>query len=163
MREHSLTTCTDAPPASPWPWAGRPLWQVGLVAATLAAIASVLTYLVARALGVPMELTEVFEDHFAQMPIQNMAYAALLDGGVSATLLAYACRRWTRRPRRWFWSLTGVGLLASLALPILSDATTSTKIVLCLSHLVVAAIIVPALAVALPKVTAAHPGPGVIR
>jgi hypothetical protein len=158
-----VATFADAPPASRYPWAARPLWQVGLVAALVAAIASVLIYLAARAAGVPMALTEVFEDHFARMPIQNMAYAALLDGGVSGTVLAWACRHWTRRPRRCFWVLAGAGLLASLALPILSDATTSTKIVLCLSHVVVAAIIVPALAVALPQVTTPRPGRVVTR
>ena len=139
------------------------MWQVGLVAALLAAIASVLIYLAVRAAGVPMELTEVFEDHFAHMPIQNMAYAALVDGGVSGTVLAWTCRRWTRRPRPCFCALAGVGLLASLALPVLSDATASTKIVLCLSHVVVAAIIVPALAVALPQVTTARPARVVTR
>jgi hypothetical protein len=82
---------------------------------------------------------------------------------VSGTVLAWACRRWTRRPRRWFCALAGVGLLASLAFPVLSDATTSTKIVLGLSHVVVAAIIVPALAVALPQVTTSRSGRIVTR
>jgi Family of unknown function (DUF6069) len=131
-------------------WTGRPLWQVGLVSALVAAAASVVVYAVARAAGVPMELTEVFEDEFARMPVMNMAWAALLDGGVTGTVLAAACRRWSRRPRSSFVVLAMIGLLGSFALPIMSDATTATKVVLAIGHVVVAIIIVPALALALP-------------
>jgi len=48
------------------------------------------------------------------------------------------------------------GLTASFALPITSDASTATKVVLAISHVVVAIIIVPALALALPGRTARH-------
>jgi hypothetical protein len=103
-----------------------------------------------------MELTEVFEDQFARMPVMNMAWAALLEGGLAGTALAAACRRWTRRPRSYFVALAIAGLIASFALPITSDASTATKVVLTLSHVVVAIIIVPALALALPGRTARH-------
>ena len=106
--------------------------------------------LAARAGGVPMELTEVFEDDFARMPVMNMAWGALLEGGVAGTVLAAGCRRWARRPRVVFVALAIAGLVASFALPIASDASTATKVVLSISHVVVAAIIVPALALALP-------------
>lgn len=131
-------------------WAGRPLWQLGLGSAVVAAAASLAVYAIARAAGVPMEITEIFEDHFARMPIMNMAWAALLDGGVAGTLLAMACRRWTSHPRAFFLTVTAVGFLASFAFPITSDASTATKLVLSLSHVIVAAIIVPTLASALP-------------
>jgi hypothetical protein len=147
-----MTTRHETAPArARRPWSAHPLWQVGLGSAVLAAVASLLVYAIARAVGVPMELTEVFEDHFARMPVRNMAFAALLDGGVSGTVLAVACRRWTSRPRRYFLVLTGIGFLASFAFPIVSDATTATKVALSIGHVVVAAIIVPALAAALPS------------
>jgi len=136
-------------------WHGRPLWQIGLVTALVAAAASVVIYYAARLAGVPMELTEVFEDEFARMPVQNMAFGALLDGGAAATALAAACRRWSHRPRPSFVTLTIIGLIASFALPITSDASAATKVVLSISHVVVALIIVPPLARALP------PGDGV--
>ncbi len=145
-----MTTSRDAPPVRRRPWTERPLWQVGLAAALVAAAASVLVYGAARAAGVPMELTEVFEDKFARMPVMNMAWGALLEGGVAGTALAAACRRWTSRPRSWFLALTMIGLVASFALPVTSDASTATKIVLSISHVVVAIIIVPALALGLP-------------
>lgn len=143
----------DAAPVHAGLWTGRPLWQVGLAAALIAAAASVIVYAAARAAGVPMELTEVFDDEFARMPVMNMAFAALLEGGVAGTALAAACRRWARRPRSSFVILAIAGLLASFAFPIASDASMATKVVLSISHVVVAIIIVPALALALP------PGP----
>lgn len=146
MNPRSLST-----PTRMWSWIDRPLWQIGLVSAVVAAVASIAVYAIALAAGVPMELTEVFEDEFARMPVQNMAFGALLEGGVGGTLLAVACRRWAKRPRTFFLWLTSIGLIASFALPIVSDASTSTKVVLSISHIVVAAIIVPALTLALPR------------
>jgi hypothetical protein len=143
-----MTTTRPARPAR-----SRPLWQIGLVTALVAAAASVIVYAVARAAGVPMELTEVFEDEFARMPVRNMAFAALLEGGAAGTALAAACRRWSRRPRSRFVTLTTIGLIASFALPVISDASTATKVVLSISHIVVALIIVPPLALALPRGT----------
>jgi hypothetical protein len=145
-----MTTTRPAMPVRGRPWHRRPLWQVGLVTGLVAAAASVIVYAVARAAGVPMELTEVFEDEFARMPVTNMALGALLEGATAGTVLAAACRRWSRRPRPWFVSLTTLGLLASFALPAVSDASTATKVVLSISHIVVALIVVPPLALALP-------------
>jgi hypothetical protein len=49
-----------------------------------------------------------------------------------------------------FMALAMVGLIASFALPVGSDASTATKVVLSISHVVVAAIVIPALVLALP-------------
>jgi hypothetical protein len=132
---------------------GRPLWLVGSAAALVAAASAVVVYGVARAAGVPMELTEVFEDEYARMPVQNMVWGALLEGGLAGTALAWACRRWAARPRASFVALAMLGLAASFALPLGSDADAATKVALSISHVVVASIIVPALAVALPRKT----------
>jgi hypothetical protein len=105
-----------------------------------------------------MELTEVFEDEFARMPVQNMVLGALLEGGAAGTALAAACRRWSNRPRSSFVTLTTVGLIASFALPVFSDASTATKVVLAISHIVVALIIVPPLALALAPATPQRSG-----
>jgi Family of unknown function (DUF6069) len=145
-----VTTRKDLSRVSTRPWAKRPLWQVGLASALVATVASVLVYVAARAGSVPMELTEVFENQFARMPVMNMVWAALLEGGVAGTVLAAVCRRWIRRPRSSFVALAMAGLIASFVLPITSDATTATKVVLSISHVVVAIIIVPALALSLP-------------
>lgn len=125
----------------------------GLVGALVAATASVVVYGAARAAGVPMDMTEVFEEEFARMPVMNMVWGALLEGGVAGTALAAACRRWTRRPRSYFVALAMIGLVVSFALPIASDASTATKVVLSIGHVVVAIIIAPALALVLPPPT----------
>jgi hypothetical protein len=44
-----------------------------------------------------------------------------------------------------------IGLIAAFALPAFSDASTATKVVLSISHVVVALIIVPPLAIAFPR------------
>jgi Family of unknown function (DUF6069) len=90
-------------------WSERPLWQVGLAAATAASAANVVLYLLARALGVPLELTEVFSDHFGRVPVQSFVLATPLDGGATGTILALACRRWTARPRAYFVALAVMG------------------------------------------------------
>jgi hypothetical protein len=146
-----MTTGPDAALVRGGRSTGRPLWQVGLAAALVAVAATVMVYVAARAVGVPMELTEVFDDEFARMPVMNMAWGALLEGGVVGTALATACRRWSRCPRSYFVALAMTGLIASFALPVTSDASTATKVVLAISHVIVAIIVVPALAMALPR------------
>jgi hypothetical protein len=124
-----------------------------MAAAVVAAAASVIVYVAARAAGVPMELTEVFEDEFRRVPVTNMVWGTLLEGGVAGTVLAVACRRWTSRPRSYFVALAVIGLIASFAMPVASDASVATKVVLSISHVVVAIFIVPPLAQALPPTT----------
>jgi hypothetical protein len=74
---------------------------------------------------------------------------SLLEGGAVGTVAAAACQRWAPRPRTWFVALAVVGTVASFWLPLTSDATTATMVVLSISHLVAALIIVPALALTL--------------
>jgi hypothetical protein len=128
---------------------GRPLWQAGLAAALVAAAANAALYLAARAAGVPLELTEVFSDEFERMPLHSFVLATLLEGGAAGTVLAAACRRWARRPRASFVALAVTGTVASLCLPVASDGSIATIVVLSVSHVVAALVIVPALALAL--------------
>jgi hypothetical protein len=116
------------------------------VAALVAAAANVVVYVAARAAGVPLELTEVFSDEFEQMPLSSFVLGTLIDGGAGGTALAAACRRWAPHPRTWFIALAVVGTIASLVLPLISDGTAATKVVLCITHIVAALIIVPPLA-----------------
>jgi hypothetical protein len=133
-------------------WTNRPLWQVGLIAAVIAAAANTVLYVVARLAGVPLELTEVFSDHIGRMPVHSFVLATLLEGGAVGTIAAAACQRWAPRPRTWFVALAVVGTMVSFWFPLTSDATTATMVVLSISHFVAALIIVPALALTLsPK------------
>ena len=142
---------TVAPSADPAPRVDRSLWKIGLITALVASAANVIVYGAARAAGVPLELTEVFDDSFQRMSVASFILATLLEGGVVATAVAAGCRRWLRHPRFSFIPLAVVGTVGSFALPVTSDGTASTKVVLCLTHFVAALIIVPALAVSLPR------------
>jgi len=135
----------------PCPRTEPSLWPRGLIAASVAAAVNVILFGAARAAGVPLELTETFDDTFRPMSVLSFVLATLLDGGVVATATAALCRRWLRRPRTSFTALAIVGTIGSLALPIISDGTTATKVVLCVAHVVAAAIIVPALSFGLPQ------------
>ncbi len=90
-------------------------------------------------------------DHFGRIAVQSFVLATLLDGGATATILTLACRRWATRPRAYFVALVVIGAVASLSLPIGSDGTTATKIVLSISHGVAAVVIVSALALSRPE------------
>jgi hypothetical protein len=150
MAPSRQTTTPGRAPAPTGPaWTHRPLWQVGLVAALIAAAANTLLYALARLAGVPLELTEVFSDHFGRMPVSSFVLATLLEGGLAGTMTAAACQRWAPRPRTWLVALAVIGTIASFWLPLTSDATTATMVVLSISHVVAALIIVPALAAAL--------------
>jgi hypothetical protein len=127
------------------------LWRVGGIAAVVAAAANAVLYVGARAVGVPLELTEVFETEFQRVPVSSFVLATLLEGGLVATVTAAACRRWAARPRRWFVALAMGGTFASLSLPLVSDGTAATIVVLCLSHVMAALVLVPPLLRVLPQ------------
>jgi hypothetical protein len=128
---------------------------VGLAAALVAAAASVVVYVAARAAGVPMELTEVFEDQFARMPLMNVAWAALLDGigryraGCRVSAMDQAPPVVLRG--------AGVDRPHRLFLPAHHKRRQRCdQVVLAISHVIVAIIIVPALAMDLPRGTPGH-------
>lgn len=144
------TSAPARPEATHTRWTERSLWQVGLMAALVAAAANIVLYVAARAGGVPLELTEIFEDDFERIPVVSFVLATLLEGGLVATAVAAACRRWAPRPRVSFVALAVIGTIGSVGLPIASDGTTATMVVLSISHVVAALIIVPALTLTLP-------------
>lgn len=91
----------------------------------------------------------MFSDHFGRMSVLSFVLATLLEGGLVGTTAAVACQRWAPHPRAWFVALAMVGTVASFWLPLTSDATTATMVVLSISHMVAALVIVPALALTL--------------
>jgi hypothetical protein len=69
-----------------------------------------------------------------------------LIGAVIGTVLAFALAKWAARPRRTFVVTTVTLTALSLVPDVTVDASTASKLVLMLTHLVAAAIVVPALA-----------------
>jgi hypothetical protein len=109
-----------------------------------AAAANVLVAVVARTVGIPLEV--------GGEPIPPAGFATLtVVGALVGLLLAAAMRRLARRPARTFTVTTVVMTVLSLVPDVIVDATVGSKLVLMLTHLVAAAIVIPALAARLPR------------
>ena len=124
----------------------RPLWLVGLVAGLLGSAAAIVVALAADALDVPMLVAESDTADTMQVPASGYLLFVMASTAVGV-VLAYALARWAKHPARTF-VIVGVVLTAlSMGLPITThQATTATRLVLGLTHVVAAAIIIPAIA-----------------
>lgn len=123
----------------------RPVWLVGIVVSVVGALVTEVFALGARGIGVPMAAASPGAERAQEIPAFGFAFGVLFYA-VVGIVLAVALARWAKRPARTF-AVTTITLTAlSLVPPILAPHTaTSTQVVLCLSHLVAAAVIVPAL------------------
>ena len=128
----TTTTTTDAP-------ARTGLWRSGAVAGAVAAVATTLIVVAARAADVPVAVKG------EQIPLAGFAQFTIA-GAVLGVLLAKAFRRRARHPQRTFVRTTVALTVLSLVPDVAIDATTASKLVLMLTHVVAASIIVPALA-----------------
>ncbi|MER6093537.1 DUF6069 family protein [Streptomyces bluensis] len=142
----STTAQSSSTPRSPRFLAARPVWLVGVLAALAGAVVTEAFALAARAAGVPMDAASPGADEAAEIPMGGFA-GGVLFWSVAGIILAVALARWARRPARTF-TVTTVALTAlSLVPPALAPHTaTSTQFVLAVSHVVAAAVIIPALA-----------------
>ncbi len=123
-----------------------PVWRVGALAGVLAAVAATVFALGARALDVPLEVDG------DTIPLIAFAYITLLWSAVGIVLAAVLARR-AKRPARTFVVTTLVLTALSFVPPLAtSDVDTATRVTLSLSHVVAAAIVIPALAVRLSHV-----------
>ena len=124
----------------------RPLWLVGLVVGLLGSAAAIVVALAAKALDVPMLVAESDTADTMQVPASGFLIFVMASTAVGV-VLAYALARWAKHPARTF-VIVGVVLTAlSMGLPITThQATTGTRLVLGLTHVVAAAIIIPAIA-----------------
>jgi Family of unknown function (DUF6069) len=134
------TSTTEAPARTT---RARALWVAGLVSGAVAAVATTVIAAAARAADVPLAIDG------EQIPMLGFAQLTMACA-VIGTVMAVSFAKWARRPQRTF-VVTTVALTAISFVPdLLADATTGSKLVLMLTHLVAAAIIVPTLAKRLP-------------
>jgi len=132
-----MTAPNTAPHRSTF--ATTPVWRVGAAASIVAAVATTLFAVAARAIDVPLEI----EDE--RIPSLGFAFLTLL-WSVVGIILAVVLARKAKRPARTFL-VTTVALTVLSFVPIVTaDATTATQVTLALSHLLAAAIVIPALA-----------------
>jgi hypothetical protein len=124
--------------------ATRSLWRSGLLAIAAAAAATALVAATARAADVPLTVDG------EQIPVAGFATMTVLACSIGL-LLAVALARWAPQPRAAFvWAAVAL-TCASFILPLIADTDTATKVVLVTTHVVAAAIVIPAFARSLPQ------------
>jgi hypothetical protein len=100
----------------------------------------------ARAADVPLEVASSSDAAPEAIPISGVAVLVAVCGIVGVAI-ALGTGRWARRPARAFVVATTVLTAVSLVTPLIAEhATTATRVVLELSHLLAAAIIIPPIA-----------------
>jgi hypothetical protein len=116
----------------------RPVWRIGVVASVVAAVATTLFALFAKAIDIPLEVDN------EEIPIVGFGFLTLLWSAVG-TAMAMAFARWAKRPARTF-VVTALVLTVLSFVPVLTaDADTATQVALAISHTLAAAIVIPLL------------------
>jgi len=113
--------------------------RAGLTAGLAAAAANVAVVATARAFGVPMQVQD------KAIPLLAFPQLTLIASIIAVGLAAVLGRR-SRHPRQTFLTTTIALTGLFVVPPILADASTSTKLVLEMTHLIVAVLVIPAVA-----------------
>ncbi|HEX6403053.1 MAG TPA: DUF6069 family protein [Pseudonocardiaceae bacterium] len=111
----------------------------GVVAAALASGATTIVAAAGHAVGISLDVGG------APIPVLGFAVLTALFSLVGLVLAAVLSRA-ARRPRSTFIRSTVVLTMLSLMPDVIADATPATKALLMLTHLVAAAIVIPAVA-----------------
>jgi hypothetical protein len=115
------------------------LLRDGAAATVLAAVATAAVAVAGQAAGFSLDIAG------ATIPASGFATLTVIFSAIGL-LIAAGLRRFARHPRAT-WIRTTVALtVLSLVPDVLADAATSTKILLMVTHLVAAAIVIPAVA-----------------
>jgi hypothetical protein len=128
----SPATATDMPVTRPR------VWRVGLVAGLGAAAATTATAVVADAAGVSLAISG------EQIPPAGFAQLTFMCALLGVALAAVFARR-SSRPRTTFVRTTVALTVLSLLPDVVVDADSATRLVLGLTHIVAAAIVIPAI------------------
>ncbi|MFY1616075.1 DUF6069 family protein [Micromonospora sp. WMMD736] len=115
------------------------LVRTGLIATVAAVAATMIVAAVGQAAGVSLEVSG------AGIPVTGFGVLTAVFSLVGIVLAALLSR-FARRPRRTFVRTTVVLTVLSLVPDVIADAGLATKALLMLTHLVAAAIVIPAVA-----------------
>ena len=133
-----MSAITTAPTTSSVPATGS-LLRGGALATVGAALATVAVAAAGQAVGISLDVAG------AAIPVPGFATLTVIFSAVGL-LIAVGLRRFARHPRTT-WIRTTVALtVLSLVPDVLADAATITKMLLMATHLVAAAIVIPAVA-----------------
>ena len=135
----SITTTLTTAPTAERTTRSHPVRRAALVSGVVAAAATTALAAAADAAGVPLAVDG------ETIPLVGFAQMTLI-GAVLGGVIAAALNRYASQARAWFTTvavvLTALSCIPSVALP----QDTATKVVLVATHVLAAAIIVPALA-----------------
>ncbi len=115
----------------------------GLAATAVAALATSTVAAAGSAAGISLDVSG------APIPVSGFAVLTVVFSLVGVALAAVLARR-ARQPRSTFVRTTVVLTALSLVPDLVADATTDTRVLLMVTHLVAAAIVVPTVARRLP-------------
>ncbi|GAA1660302.1 DUF6069 family protein [Catellatospora bangladeshensis] len=119
------------------------LLATGAVAIVVASAATVAVAAAGNAAGISLDVSG--------QPIPVLGFGVLTAlFSLVGLILAAVLFRWARHPRRVFVRTTVVLTVLSLVPDVIADAGAATKALLMLTHLVAAAIVIPAVARRLP-------------
>lgn len=116
----------------------RRVWIAGVVAGLVAAAATSTTAAIARASGAGLAVDD------QAIPVGGFAMLTLI-GAVIGIAIAAICRR-AGHPRAVFVRVTVALTGLSIVPDLVADATWATRLILAATHVIAAAIVVPALA-----------------
>ncbi|MFC4946261.1 DUF6069 family protein [Pseudonocardia sp. GCM10023141] len=122
----------------------------GLVAVVVASAATAIVAAAGQAVGISLDIEG------APIPVSGFAMLTAVFS-VIGLVIAAVLRRVARRPRLVFVRTTVVLTALSFVPDLLADAAPATKVLLMLTHLVAAAIVIPAVARRLPARLAVDP------
>ena len=123
---------------------GRRLAVTGVGAAIAAAALNAVLAAVARSAGVGLEVSGG-----ETIPVSGIAFVTAVLS-LAGLVIAAALLRWSRHPVQWWLRITVALTAVSLVPPFVAAADTSTALTLVVLHLVAAAVVIPAVARALP-------------
>jgi len=132
---HPGSTRISTPTTRP---AVRPVWRTGVAYGLVAAAATTAVAGIAHAAGVSLDVSG------EAIPLAGFAQLTFVFTMVG-TLLAAVLARKASHPRHTFVVTTLALTALSIVPDVIADAATSTRLTLALTHVVAAAIVIPAL------------------
>lgn len=135
----TATTTFTAPTAKPESATSTHAWRTGLVAGATASVTTFAVAAVAQALDVSLKVGG------KAIPLVGFAQLTFV-ASIIGTILAVVLSRRVNRPKQTFVVTTLALTALSIVPDVLADAQFATRFTLALTHLVAAAIVIPALA-----------------
>lgn len=138
-----------APTPSTAPAAASAIFRTAAVTSLIGGLAALVLAAIAMGLGVSMEVE--MAGSVQQTPLPAFLVAAFFQS-IAGALVALGIQRFSNRPRRTWLITAGVVVALTFGQPLALAQDTATTLTLVLAHLVVAAVVVPAIAKLLPEV-----------